>query len=81
MRFKSSTLHDLDIKYKREVIYLNLLSIETVSLLGDYINPAHMVGLLRKLEDHTAKMSEEEIKKLLDQIEEETPYYFETGEP
>jgi hypothetical protein len=76
-----STLHDLELKYKREVIYLNLLSIESLSLLRDYINPAHMVGLLKKTEDHTAKMSEEEIKKLLEQIEEETPYFFETGEP
>lgn len=76
-----STLHDLELKYKREVIYLNLLSIESLSLLRDYINPAHMVGLLKKLEDHTARMSEEEINKLLEQIEEETPYFFETGEP
>lgn len=76
-----STLHDLELKYKREVIYLNLLSIETVSLLRDYINPAHIVGLLKKLEDHTARMPEEEITKTLKQIEEETPYFFETGEP
>lgn len=76
-----SNLHDLELKYKREVIYLNLLSIESLSLLRDHIDPAHMVGLLKKLEDHTAKMSEEEIKKLLEQIEEETPYFFETGEP